>query len=87
MIINDFKAFKGKHCETSSIGNLLINQGLNLSEHMIFGLGEGLSFIYWKMKSMNLPFLGGRNPSNTKRSGGRPATDIAAVSALGPGIE
>jgi len=61
MIINDFKAFKGKHCESSSIGNLLINQGLNLSEPMIFGLGEGLSFIYWKMKSMNLPFLGGRN--------------------------
>jgi len=61
MIINDFKAFKGKHCESSSIGNLLINQGFNLSEPMIFGLGEGLSFIYWKMKSMNLPFLGGRN--------------------------
>lgn len=61
MIFNDFIAFKGKHCESSSIGNLLINQGLNLSEPMIFGLGEGLSFIYWKMKSMNLPFLGGRN--------------------------
>ena len=61
MIINDFKAFKGKHCESSSIGNLLTNQDLKLSEPMIFGLGEGLSFIYWKMKSMNLPFLGGRN--------------------------
>ena len=53
MIINDFKAFKGKHCESGSIVNLLINQWLNLSEPMIFGLGEGLSFIYWKMKSVN----------------------------------
>ncbi len=61
MIIKGFKSFNGRHCESSSIGNLLINQGLNLSEPMIFGLGEGLSFIYWKMKSMNLPFLGGRN--------------------------
>jgi len=61
MVINNFATFKGKHCESSSIGNLLINQNLNLSEPMIFGLGEGLSFIYWKMKSMNLPFLGGRN--------------------------
>lgn len=27
---------------------------------MLFGLGEGLGFIFWKMKSMDFPFIGGR---------------------------
>ena len=27
---------------------------------MLFGIGAGLGFIYWKMKTMPLPFLGGR---------------------------
>ncbi|WP_301340844.1 BtrH N-terminal domain-containing protein [Treponema denticola] len=27
---------------------------------MLFGLGEGLGFFIWKMKSMNTPFIGGR---------------------------
>jgi hypothetical protein len=27
---------------------------------MLFGLGEGLGFIYWKMKGMDAPFFGGR---------------------------
>ncbi|RYD96569.1 MAG: DUF4872 domain-containing protein, partial [Sphingobacteriales bacterium] len=34
--------------------------GIELSEPMLFGLGEGLSFIFWHMKTMNFPFLGGR---------------------------
>src|SRR5690606_33722212 len=34
--------------------------GIELSEPMLFGLGEGLGFIYWKMKTMDFPFLGGR---------------------------
>ncbi|MCE3226198.1 MAG: lantibiotic protection superfamily binding cassette transporter [Bacteroidetes bacterium] len=27
---------------------------------MLFGIGEGLSFIYWKMRTMDFPFVGGR---------------------------
>lgn len=27
---------------------------------MLFGLGEGLGFIFWNMKTMDFPFLGGR---------------------------
>lgn len=27
---------------------------------MLFGLGEGLGFIFWKMKTMDFPFIGGR---------------------------
>lgn len=63
MIIPDFQPFDGEHCETVAIGNLLKHQGLEVSEPMLFGIGSGLGFIYWKMKSMPLPFLGGRTKS------------------------
>ncbi|MET9526327.1 BtrH N-terminal domain-containing protein [Streptomyces coeruleorubidus] len=49
-----------QHCETSALGVLLRHRGLDLSEPMLFGLGSGLSFIYWDSKNMDFPFLGGR---------------------------
>jgi hypothetical protein len=39
---------------------LLRQLDIELSEPMLFGLGEGLGFIFWHMKSMNFPFIGGR---------------------------
>ncbi|WP_409966275.1 hypothetical protein PIECOFPK_00143 [Mycovorax composti] len=59
MIIN-ITPFKGQHCETTATGTLLKHIGIELSEPMLFGIGEGLGFIYWKMKTMEYPFLGGR---------------------------
>jgi len=59
-IIKDFKNFKGVHCETTATGSLLKQLDINLSEPMLFGLGEGLGFIYWNMKTMEFPFIGGR---------------------------
>jgi hypothetical protein len=61
MIINNIKPFEGQHCETTATGTLLNQLEINLSEPMLFGIGEGLSFIYWNMKSMEFPFFGGRN--------------------------
>ena len=60
MIIKDFKPFAGQHCETTATGSLLLHLGINLSEPMLFGLGEGLNFIFWNMKTMDFPFIGGR---------------------------
>lgn len=60
MIIENFAPFYGRHCETTAVGNLLQHCGLGLSEPMLFGIGEGLSFIYWDSKQMGFPFLGGR---------------------------
>ncbi|RJL35453.1 BtrH N-terminal domain-containing protein [Bailinhaonella thermotolerans] len=48
------------HCETTALGVLLRHEGLDLSEPMLFGLGSGLSFVYWDGRGMPLPFLGGR---------------------------
>ncbi|MFL0079339.1 BtrH N-terminal domain-containing protein [Tenacibaculum maritimum] len=60
MIIKDFKAFNGQHCETTTTGSLLYQLDINLSEPMLFGLGEGLGYIFWNMKIMDFPFIGGR---------------------------
>ncbi|MFN8671072.1 MAG: BtrH N-terminal domain-containing protein [Candidatus Sericytochromatia bacterium] len=60
MIIKNFEPFCGKHCETTATGTLLKQLDINLSEPLLFGLGEGLGFIFWNMKNMERPFLGGR---------------------------
>jgi hypothetical protein len=54
------KPFVGQHCETTVTGTLLLQLGYEISEPMLFGLGEGLGYIYWNMKNMDFPFLGGR---------------------------
>ncbi|MCB9820051.1 BtrH N-terminal domain-containing protein [Candidatus Nomurabacteria bacterium] len=54
------KPYIGQHCESTATGTLLGQIGVNLSEPMLFGLGEGLSFIIWNMKIMGFPFIGGR---------------------------
>ena len=58
--VRDIDARGAQHCETTALGVLLRHQGLDLSEPMLFGLGSGLSFIYWDSKNMGFPFLGGR---------------------------
>ncbi|MEV7080546.1 BtrH N-terminal domain-containing protein [Streptomyces sp. NPDC093516] len=50
----------GQHCETTALGVLLRHQGIDRSEPLLFGLGSGLSFVYWDSKAMDFPFLGGR---------------------------
>ena len=52
--------YVGQHCETTATGTLLKQLDIELSEPMLFGLGEGLGFIFWNMKTMSFPFIGGR---------------------------
>jgi hypothetical protein len=60
MKIEPLQPFNGQHCETTATGTLLLQLGIDLSEPMLFGIGEGLGYIFWNMKSMGLPFIGGR---------------------------
>lgn len=55
MIISNYKVFRGRHCETTALGNLLLNLGIEVSEPMIFGVGSGLGYIFWNMKIMDFP--------------------------------
>ncbi|MFE7570997.1 BtrH N-terminal domain-containing protein [Streptomyces sp. NPDC057539] len=59
-MVKDIDVRGMQHCETTALGVLLRHEGLDLSEPMLFGLGSGLSFVYWDSKSMGFPFLGGR---------------------------
>jgi len=58
--MDNIKGFTGQHCESTATGTLLNQLGIELSEPMLFGLGEGLGFIFWNMKQMDFPFIGGR---------------------------
>ncbi|MFK0246171.1 BtrH N-terminal domain-containing protein [Amycolatopsis azurea] len=60
MILDGIETRGGEHCETSTLDVLLRHAGIELSEPMLFGLGEGLGFIYWDGKNLPFPFLGGR---------------------------
>jgi Domain of unknown function (DUF4872)/Butirosin biosynthesis protein H, N-terminal len=60
MLIPHLQPFDGDHCETTATGTLLHQLDIHLSEPMLFGLGEGLGYIFWKLKVMDLPFIGGR---------------------------
>lgn len=60
MKVENLKPFDGQHCETTATGTLLRQLGIELSEPMLFGLGQGLGYIFWNMKTMEFPFMGGR---------------------------
>ena len=87
-----FKQFIGKHCETSALKRVLDQHELSLSEEMLLGLGGGVGFIYWYMKSMPSPFIGGRYgkgtdfPSNICQRIGADVT-ISETSSLTKGYE
>lgn len=59
--VPDFQPFVGQHCETVATGTLLTAAGLKFSEPMLFGLGEGLGFVFINLGSLPLPFVGGRS--------------------------
>ena len=59
-MIDDFQLFGGLHCETSAVQKVFSYQQLPISEEMLFGLGGGIGFIYWYMKQMPAPMVGGR---------------------------
>ena len=60
IVLEDFNYFGGKHCQTTALRNILRYHGINVSEEMLLGLGGGIGFIYWYMKQMPAPFVGGR---------------------------
>lgn len=60
VMVKGVEARGTQHCETTALGVLLRHEGVDLSEPMLFGLGSGLSFVYWDSKAMGFPFLGGR---------------------------
>ncbi len=58
--LTEFIHRTGVHCESSALRDIFEFHGFRFSEPMIFGLGSGLSFIYWQSKPGIFPFVGGR---------------------------
>ena len=87
MIIHSFKTYGGKHCETTAVNHVLRYYGIELSEDLLLGLGGGIGFIYWYMKQMSAPLVGGRSGGRdfnlidniVRRIGG--TTDILSTSS------
>ncbi|MEU5655615.1 BtrH N-terminal domain-containing protein [Streptomyces sp. NPDC047737] len=84
--VNGVDARGTQHCETTALGVLLRHEGLDLSEPMLFGLGSGLSFIYWDGKNLDFPFLGGRvRPFElTRNLAGRLGLDLQVQETTSP---
>ena len=57
-------ALDGYHCWSNSLAKIYHHYGLQLSEEILFGLGEGLNFMYWEQKGVP-PFIGGRGNIKT----------------------
>ena len=64
LMVGGYTHHPGHHCESTAARNVFAHAGIDLSEEMLFGLGEGLGFIYWFMKgkkvAMPFPFVGYR---------------------------
>ena len=64
LMVDGYTHHPGHHCESTAARNVFMHAGIELSEEMLFGLGEGLGFIYWFMKgkkvAMPFPFVGYR---------------------------
>ncbi len=59
-IISDFNIFGGLHCGTSAVRKIFLYNELPITEEMLFDLGGGIGFIYWYVKQMPAPMVGGR---------------------------
>ncbi|KAA3665231.1 MAG: DUF4872 domain-containing protein [Chloroflexi bacterium] len=57
--IPNFRSVNTHHCVTGSMHQIYLFNNHDISEEMLLGLGQGVSFIYWHQKGES-PFLGGR---------------------------
>ena len=55
----NFQPVNTHHCVTGSMRHVYLFNNHDISEEMMLGLGQGVSFIYWHPKG-EMPFLGGR---------------------------
>lgn len=53
-VVSGYKHKIGSHCSSAAMRNLLLSNGLDISEELCFGIGAGLGFIY--RKAFNPPF-------------------------------
>lgn len=61
VLIEEFPHRPGGHCSSTAMRDILKFYGLDLTEDMVFGLGSGIGFIYFRHSEMLPPvYAGGR---------------------------
>lgn len=62
MRLATFQPQLGVHCETTTLRNMIHHAGADISEAMLFGLGQGIDFQYWDAPEpgRGTPMLTGR---------------------------
>ncbi|MFX1603671.1 MAG: BtrH N-terminal domain-containing protein [Promethearchaeota archaeon] len=67
-LVLEFEHFgDGKNCQTSAMVRLMHHLGHDISEPMLVGISSGLGFIYWFMKMMPYPVVGGMNRAECRK--------------------
>ncbi len=51
--LKNFSHRQGVHCSSTAIGDIARFDGIELSEPMVFGLGEGLGFVYYEDEALS----------------------------------
>ena len=59
-IIKDFNPEGGWHCITTAYKQIFHHYRYDISEEMLFGLASGLGFVYFEIKKVPFPLIGGR---------------------------
>ncbi|NWF95628.1 MAG: BtrH N-terminal domain-containing protein [Candidatus Thorarchaeota archaeon] len=57
----------GKNCQTSAMVRLMHHLGHDISEPMLLGISAGMGFVYWFMKMMPYPVIGGMNRADCRK--------------------
>lgn len=57
-VISNFSTLGGNHCITTALRQILVFKGIQISEEMLFCLGEGLAFCYVNLEKS--PMVSGR---------------------------
>lgn len=84
--IEGFRSFNTHHCVTGSLRHVYEFNHHPISEEMLLGLGEGVSFIYWHQKGQ-IPFFGGRGnpkPSMEEIAGERTGVEVIPHTTTSP---
>jgi hypothetical protein len=69
MSLTEYNHKMAAHCESGTVTSLLNNQGLEISEALVFGISSGIFFGYFhKMKSFTFPTFIVRNKPGQMRS-------------------
>lgn len=86
VFIEEFEHRPGGHCGTTALRDLLGFHGHDLTEDMVFGLGSGIGFIYYRNPQMNPPvYIGGRIHNLEEHLCSNLGIGMEVVSGLEPG--